>query len=168
MILSKLTPEEQRLYRSHYIEKRPFVTLSQEWKGFPRPSLRMRAVRLAQKKSKNGQNTFPLRENPPQKSHSFYLKRRSGWWKERLLKTNWSKLAKKWWLSKKIKRTAKPTGWCCTGYLISGRPSSRRKLHFLSASPYTKPSSPVQKEESWLKRKISIPIQLAAVICILW
>ena len=27
-------------------------------------------------------------------------------------------------------------------------PSSRKKLHFLSASPYTKPSSPVQKEES--------------------
>lgn len=30
----------------------------------------------------------------------------------------------------------------------SMEPSSRKKLHFLSASPYTKPSSPVRKEES--------------------
>ena len=32
VVLSRLTPEEQKLYRSHYIEKKSFVTLSQEWK----------------------------------------------------------------------------------------------------------------------------------------
>ena len=64
-ILSRLTPEEQKLYRSHYIEKKSFVTLSQEWK-VSQTGLRMRAVRLRRKIQKMVK-TLSLEENPPPK-----------------------------------------------------------------------------------------------------
>ena len=73
VILSKLTPEEQRLYRSHYIEKKTFVTLSQEWK-VSQTGLRMRAVRLRRKVQKMVK-TLSLEENPPPKIPLFYLEK---------------------------------------------------------------------------------------------
>lgn len=58
VVLSRLTPEEQKLYRSHYIEKKSFVTLSQEWKVSQTGSADA-GCPPAQKNPKNGQNTFP-------------------------------------------------------------------------------------------------------------
>ena len=73
VVLSRLTPEEQKLYRSHYIEKKSFVTLSQEWK-VSQTGLRMRAVRLRRKIQKMVK-TLSLEENPPTKSPLFYLEK---------------------------------------------------------------------------------------------
>lgn len=73
VVLSRLTPEEQKLYRSHYIEKKSFVALSQEWK-VSQTGLRMRAVRLRRKIQKMVK-TLSLEENPPTKSPLFYLEK---------------------------------------------------------------------------------------------